>query len=217
MATCPQVGTSLPLWGSAPGSVQGWTLTSFTRLPPPATASSRLTTSLVPAFRPASGGPSSRPASRISRTTWLLLPHSHEEIPVLARVAAAVNDQGPDAYAMLQAAAHLHGVRGLPRELDVVDVGLPPGCSRHAPHPDAPIGPVRLHVPAIDPRDITEARGVRCTTPVRTMGDLLLTLPREDAVSMLDAELHAGRLTPEALKRLIAALASRRGCRDGRL
>lgn len=155
--------------------------------------------------------------SRISRTTWLLLPHSHEEIPVLARVAAAVNDQGPDAYAMLQAAAHLHGVRGLPRELDVVDVGLPPGCSRHAPHPDAPIGPVRLHVPAIDPRDITEARGVRCTTPVRTMGDLLLTLPREDAVSMLDAELHAGRLTPEALKRLIAALASRRGCRDGRL
>lgn len=149
---------------------------------------------------------------RLSRTRWLVDPFLQEELPTLARVRAAVEDQGSDAYAILRAAAALHRLPGLPQRLDTLDVGVP--SPRHQPHEALPIGRVRVHVPVVAEREIVTVDGVRCTCPHRTLLDLILTSDRETAVSALDGALHTGIVDHDTLTRLLASAAGRRGLRQ---
>ncbi len=108
--------------------------------------------------------------------------------PLLARLWAAHLRCGPSSVIGLGSAARLHRLAGLPRELPYVDVLLPRG--RH-PRPDLRL---RLHIAALVPGDVVRLRGLPVTTPARTLADLLLRIPEDQALSLLDSALHQGVL-----------------------
>ncbi|MFC1430828.1 type IV toxin-antitoxin system AbiEi family antitoxin domain-containing protein [Streptacidiphilus sp. N1-3] len=108
--------------------------------------------------------------------------------PLLARLWAAHLRCGPSSVIALGAAARVQRLAGLPPEMPYVDVLLPRG--RH-PRPDLRL---RLHIAALAPGEVVRLRGLPVTAPARTLADLLLRIPEDQALSLLDSALHQGVL-----------------------
>lgn len=108
--------------------------------------------------------------------------------PLRARLWAAHLRCGPSSVIALGSAARALHLTGLPRELPYVDVLLPRG--RH-PRPDLGL---RVQIGALAPGEVVRLRGLPVTAPARTLADLLLRLPEEQALSLLDSALHRGVL-----------------------
>jgi hypothetical protein len=108
--------------------------------------------------------------------------------PLLARAWAAHLRCGPSSVIGLGTAARLLRLRGLSTEPPHVDVYLPRG--RH-PRPDLRL---RLHLAALGPGEVVRRRGLPLTSVARTLADLLLRLPEEQGLGLLDSALHQGLL-----------------------
>lgn len=118
--------------------------------------------------------------------------------PLLARLWAAHLRCGPSSVINLGSAARLLHLAGLPREMPYVDVLVPRG--RH-PRPDLGL---RLHIGALTPGEVLRLRGLPVTAPARTLADLLLRIPEDQALSLLDSALHQGLLPDlEAVDRAV--------------
>ncbi|MFC1418299.1 type IV toxin-antitoxin system AbiEi family antitoxin domain-containing protein [Streptacidiphilus cavernicola] len=109
--------------------------------------------------------------------------------PLLARLWAAHLRCGPTSVIGLGSAARVLRLAGLPPELPYVDLLIP--RSRH-PRPDLRL---RLHVAALTPGEVVRLRGLPVTSPARTLADLLLRIPEDQALGLLDSALHQGVLT----------------------
>ncbi|MEV0392300.1 hypothetical protein [Polymorphospora rubra] len=109
------------------------------------------------------------------------------------RVRAGLLALGPPAVAVLNSAATVHGWPTVPTE-PTVQVSMPADRRRLDQ-----VGLTTRQL-VLDAADVTTVAGMRVTTPARTAADLLLRLPRPEAVAMLDAALGAGVLTGRDLE-----------------
>lgn len=108
------------------------------------------------------------------------------------RVAAARLSIGREVAACRHTAAELHGFGVLADPVTHVVVLGGGACLRR--------GPLWPHQPVLAARDLVQLRcGTSTTGPDRTAVDLARTLPRLDALPILDAALDAGVCTPESL------------------
>lgn len=128
-------------------------------------------------------------------------------VPRRAVIRAAVHSLGPRAVAVLDTAAELHGLQGLP-ETERVHVSVPvdqPRAQRRAN------GHLVVHQLTLGRGDVGVAAGIPVTTALRTAADLILRVDRFAAVSLLDSAVNRGAATPEALAGLPGLLRGRRG------
>ncbi|WP_112465445.1 type IV toxin-antitoxin system AbiEi family antitoxin domain-containing protein [Streptomyces triticisoli] len=127
-----------------------------------------------------------------------------------SRVRGALLTCGPHVVAAGPTAARLLGIQGLPRDDGTLHLAAPPGHEiRSRPG-------IRVHRSALPPTSRTTLRGIPVTTPVRTCADLLLHLPRTEAVSVLDSALHQGLLTEPDLRTIPPLLSGRPHARRAR-
>ena len=129
----------------------------------------------------------------------------------ISRIRATVVAAGPNAFAVLDSAAELHGIAGLPRP-DRIHVGVPASD----PHRQRLGGGVALHQFSVSPDQLSVVRGIQATGVARTLADLLLRLPRYEAVCVLDSALNRKLLTldefatiPDLLRRRPGAVRAR--------
>ncbi|MFF7140631.1 type IV toxin-antitoxin system AbiEi family antitoxin domain-containing protein [Streptomyces nodosus] len=121
------------------------------------------------------------------------------------RVRGALLTCGPQVVAAGPTAARLLGIQGLPKDDGTLHLAAPPGHEiRSRPG-------IRVHRTTISPTTRMTLRGIPLTTPVRTCADLLLHLPRMEAVSVLDSALHQGLLTDLDLLAIPPLLSGRPG------
>lgn len=109
--------------------------------------------------------------------------------PLLARLWAAHLRCGPNSVIAMGGAARLLRLQGLPEAMPHVDVILPRG--RHL-RPDLRL---RLHSATLGPGEVVLRRGLPTTSAVRTLADLLLRVPEEQGLSLLDSALRQGLVT----------------------
>ncbi|WP_254904224.1 endonuclease domain-containing protein [Streptomonospora nanhaiensis] len=126
--------------------------------------------------------------------------------PLAARVMAVQLAYGPRAVAVGPTAARLWRFSGLPPapggdRLHVVLLGggAPRGTG------------VRAYTWRLPPSEVTVCRGIRLTTPGRTLRDTVMLVDRHTAVSVIDSALQAGAVSAEELPDLCAANARRPG------
>ncbi len=137
-------------------------------------------------------------------------PLTWAEMPFETRLSAAQLVHGPNAFAVLDTAARVHRLEGLPFGDGTIHLARAPGQERHQ-QPG-----VRLHTWRTDPSDLTVADGVPATTVVRTLADLILTSGRFVAVSLLDSALNLRHLKPAELEQVEARLVGMRGALNAR-
>jgi hypothetical protein len=128
------------------------------------------------------------------------------EPPRRALIRAAVASFGPRALAVLDTAAELCGIAGM-RRTEKIHVSVPvmdPRAQRAA-------ASVVVHQLTIDPREICSAGGIRVTTPVATVADLILRVDRYTAVSLLDSAFSRGLVRDDGVGRILALIRGRRG------
>lgn len=130
-------------------------------------------------------------------------------VPTRARIRSGLLAAGPTATAVLTSAAHLHGLPDLPID-PAVQVSVPGDQNRW----DQPGLLVRQLV--IPDRDCALVDGMRTTTPVRTVADLVLRLRRVEAVALIDGALRLGIISSADLPLAAALLRGRRGAIRGR-
>ncbi|WP_344164021.1 type IV toxin-antitoxin system AbiEi family antitoxin domain-containing protein [Nocardiopsis rhodophaea] len=123
-----------------------------------------------------------------------------------ARVMAVQLAYGPRAVAVGPTAARLWRMQGLLSGpgYEHVHVTVPGRSSA------TPIG-LRLHGWDVAPGETTLYKGIRLSTPGRTLRDTVLLTDRYAAVSVIDSALQQGLVTPEDLAELEAANAGRLG------
>ncbi|MFB7457403.1 hypothetical protein [Streptomyces sp. NPDC056188] len=120
-----------------------------------------------------------------------------------SRVRGALLTCGPHVVAAGPTAARLLGIQGLPRDDGTLHLATPPGREiRSRPG-------IRVHRTPLCPTARTALHGIPLTTPTRTCADLLLQLPRVEAVSVLDSALHQGLLSQGDLLAIPAHLSGR--------
>ncbi|RLP77754.1 DUF559 domain-containing protein [Micromonospora sp. BL4] len=123
------------------------------------------------------------------------------------RVRAAVVSLGPGAFAVLKTALELHNIAGL-RRAPQVHVSVPVD----RPRPQRALAPwLVVHQMTVRPGDITEVAGVRATSPLRTVSDVILQVDRFSAVCVLDSALNQGRITSAQLALIPDLIRGRRG------
>ena len=111
--------------------------------------------------------------------------HDDEALPLL-HLRAALLALGPESAVVLASAAQLHGLQGLPPADRALHVSRPRASRRlHRAQ-------MRVHHLSLPPEHITEVDGVRVTTPLRTLVDLLCRVGRSHGVSLADSALHLG-------------------------
>jgi very-short-patch-repair endonuclease len=144
---------------------------------------------------------------RLSRGAYLVDSEDIREPPRRAVIRASLLSAGPEAVAVLDTAAEVLGIAGLPRS-PVVHVSVPPNGARprRVCEPDA-----RIHQFVLRPDEVMVVDGAAVTTPVRTLADLVLRVDRFNAVSLLDSALHFRFIVPEDWERIRASLWRRRG------
>jgi len=126
------------------------------------------------------------------------------DVPMRARIRAALLTLGPGAVATLTSAAHLLELPYVPPDA-AVHVATPAALRRR----DQQGLVVRQLV--IAEADVTRLAGMRVTTPVRTVADLLLALHRQDAIAIIDGALREGRLAVDDIEAVRGQLRRRRG------
>lgn len=75
---------------------------------------------------------------------------------------------------------------------------------------------ITRHSLRLDDDDVNEVHGLRVTTPVRTLVDVALSVPRDAAVTVADAAAHRGLVTPEAVDRELLRAAGRNGIKKAK-
>lgn len=124
-----------------------------------------------------------------------------------AHIRAAVVSLGPGAFAVLGTALELHGIAGL-RQSAQVHVSVP--VDRPRPQ-RIPVPWLSVHQMTVDPGDIAEVAGIRATSPLRTVSDVVLLVDRYPAVSVLDSALNRRRIDPAQLMVIPSLIRGRRG------
>ena len=127
-----------------------------------------------------------------------------------ARVRAVLLGCGPQVVAAGPTAARLHGIQGLPKDDGTLHLAAPNGHevrSRKAIH---------VRRTTVLPSDCMLIRGIPLTNPARTCADLLLELPRVEAVSTLDSALQLGLLGHAGCHDVAAHLSGRHGAQQAR-
>ncbi|WP_326803889.1 type IV toxin-antitoxin system AbiEi family antitoxin domain-containing protein [Streptomyces sp. NBC_01788] len=120
-----------------------------------------------------------------------------------SRVRGTLLTCGPQVVAAGTTAARLLGIEGLPKDDGTLHLAAPPGHEiRSRPG-------IRVHRSATPPSARMTLRGIPLTNPARTCADLLLQLPRVEAVSVLDSALHKGLLSEPDLLTIPAHLSGR--------
>ncbi|MEV0155328.1 hypothetical protein AB0H57_16515 [Micromonospora sp. NPDC050686] len=114
---------------------------------------------------------------------------------------------GPEAVAVLDTAAELHGIGGL-RRTSEIHVSLPARSARprRAADPD-----LVVHQLTLGPGDVRADSGVAVTTPVRTVADVILRIGRFPAVCVLDSALNRQLITEADMPAVAALIRGRRG------
>lgn len=120
-------------------------------------------------------------------------------------IAAATSLAGDEAVLSHASAAVLHGLPlwGVALDRAHLTRGADSGGRRSA-H-------LHVHMAPLAPDEVTEVDGVRVTTPARTVVDLARTLPFTQAVSVVDAALHAELVRHGDLADALARTGRRRG------
>jgi putative AbiEi antitoxin of type IV toxin-antitoxin system len=121
-----------------------------------------------------------------------------------AHVRGVLLTSGPHLVAAGPTAARLLGIQGLPRD-GTLHFCAPPG------HEIRSRSGLRVRRTAVPPEARMILRGIPLTAPTRTCADLLLQLPRLEAVSTLDSALHQGLLTNAERLAVLSHLSGRRG------
>jgi hypothetical protein len=126
--------------------------------------------------------------------------------PLAARVMAAQLAHGPRAVAVGPTAARLWRLQGLLRGpgFEHVHLSVPTRTGGGG-------SGLRLHGWNVAPGETTLHKGLRLTTPARTLRDTVLLTDRATAVSVLDSALNQGLVDPADLPALAAANAGRVG------
>jgi Protein of unknown function (DUF559)/Transcriptional regulator, AbiEi antitoxin len=140
---------------------------------------------------------------RLCRGTYLVDAFLHEETESL-RLRAALLALGPESVAVLDTAARIHGIDGVPWPPSACHVSRP----RDSPRKHRPV--IRVHHLTLPPEHVTTVDGVSVTTPVRTLVDLLCQLDRAHAVSVADAALRLG-LASDGVESLLRQRRNRSG------
>jgi very-short-patch-repair endonuclease len=128
--------------------------------------------------------------------------------PARAVIRAGLLSAGQRAVAVLDSAAAIHGIGGLATPDGTVHVNLPGDGARAKRLVDRTLA---LHQLTIDPADVCVVDGMRVTTPLRTVADLILRTGRYQAVSVLDSALHQDLIGDDAIATLPGLIAGRRG------
>ncbi|MFF5176883.1 type IV toxin-antitoxin system AbiEi family antitoxin domain-containing protein [Micromonospora sp. NPDC000316] len=124
-----------------------------------------------------------------------------------ARIRAAVHSLGPGAFAVLDTALELRGIAGL-RRSPQVHVSVPVD----RPRPQRALAPwLIVHQLTLGPGDVDEVAGVRTTSALRAVADVILRVDRYPAVSVLDSALNLNHLTPAQLALIPGLIQGRRG------
>jgi hypothetical protein len=132
-----------------------------------------------------------------------------EGLPRRTVISAGLLAAGPQAVAVLRTAAEL---LGLPRpDADpTVHVTVPGMAARH--NQDGLV----IHQLQLPRQFRTRVDGLSCTNALRTVADSVCHLRRWDAVSLVDAALHHGRISAADLVAITRMIARRPGCVGGR-
>ena len=124
-----------------------------------------------------------------------------------ARIRAVLAAMGPSATVVLDTAAELHGIAGLPMTEKIhVSVAGTAARGRLVRDPDVV---VHQFTPATAHR--VELHGVAVTDAVQTMADLITRVGRYTAISLLDSALYGEHLSEADLHLISAAIKGRRG------
>ncbi|WP_435206049.1 type IV toxin-antitoxin system AbiEi family antitoxin domain-containing protein [Micromonospora sp. bgisy143] len=124
-----------------------------------------------------------------------------------ARIRAALASLGSGAFAVLDTALELHGIAGLRRTAQV-HVSVPVD----SPRPQRALAPwLAVHQVTTGTGEIATVGGVRATSPLRTIADVILRVDRYSAVSVLDSALYQGLVTPDELAVVPRLIRGRRG------
>jgi hypothetical protein len=138
-------------------------------------------------------------------------------------VRAASLSAGPHSVAVLETAAAIHGIGGvpnspgtggLPRSGGAVHLSLPGIHSR--PRRTADCGLV-FHQFVQAPDQIVTVDGIKVTSPLQTVADLILRLDRYSAVCVMDSALNRGLVSEAEFATLPDLIAGRRGAAKARL
>ncbi|MCW2566724.1 MAG: hypothetical protein JWN54_821 [Mycobacterium sp.] len=140
----------------------------------------------------------------VLRGTYLIDADLLPEPPHRARARAATLAVPGGVLCGVSAAALL-GLRGAERDRASVEITVPSG---HRVRPQRGLALRQVTVPAAR---VVMVDGMRVTSPLWTVGDLLLRLGRMEAVGVLDAALHDGSVRRADLDELDLLIARRRG------
>lgn len=143
--------------------------------------------------------------ARLARGAYLVDPSRPPGRRAIIR--AAVLSLGPSAVAVLDTAAELHGILGLPSSTTVhVSVAADAARSglRRDPH-------IQAHQMVVPRSRLTTVAGIPTTDPPQTVADIILRVDRFVAVSVLDSALNQGQINPHDVAALPAMLHGRRG------
>ncbi|WP_433181639.1 type IV toxin-antitoxin system AbiEi family antitoxin domain-containing protein [Actinoallomurus sp. CA-150999] len=112
--------------------------------------------------------------------------------------AAILSFRRQDAAGSHHSAARIHGIEMVEAPLDVVSLTRPPD----APGRGETRG-IQVERCGLPPDHLRLVRGVRLTTPARTVVDLARTLRFREGVVVADSALFLGRATKEGLGRIV--------------
>jgi very-short-patch-repair endonuclease len=125
--------------------------------------------------------------------------------PVDLAVRALLLALGPESLVVLETAAELYGLQGLPPSDGALHVSRPRASRR------SHRAGVRVHHLTVPPDQVREVDGLRMTTAIRTLVDLLCRQPRSTAVSLVDSALHLVLIAPDELADVDRLLRGRPG------
>jgi hypothetical protein len=125
-------------------------------------------------------------------------------------IRAAVLSLGPDAVAVYDTAADLHGMAGLRRD-PTIHVSVPGNLAKVRTN-----GRVRVHQLSLPREAICHVTGIPVTTPLQTAAHVICRAERFPAVSILDSALNKGLLDPADLNKVLGLIRRRRGAVLGR-
>lgn len=145
--------------------------------------------------------------TRLARAVYLVGRAVDEPISRRAKIRAAVMSFGDQAVASLQTAAELHGIAG-PRRTEEIHISVPGPLARpvRPTHAEVVVHQLVLGAERIGCRD-----GIRVTTPLATVCDLILRLDRYPAVCVLDSALNRQLINGDELLRIPSLIRGRRG------
>jgi hypothetical protein len=139
--------------------------------------------------------------------TYLVNADYATEIPIKARIRSAMLSAGDDCVAVEGTAAHLLGIAGGPPGDHPVRLAYPPELARRQRIVDLDLRYSQL---TLEPGEIVQVDGLRVTSAVRTVADLLRTTDRLTAVSVVDSALSRGLLQVADLPAVVEAMGAHR-------